>query len=92
MYKQVFRYDNVLGYGIVQSKKWGEVLADLGAFCSSKLYVLSAHCRLHSCGRWSARQGGAASCLAELVLVPAWDDHWLDDYTVSGAPGQDPHD
>ena len=43
MYKQVFRYDNMLGYGIVQSKKWGEVLAALGTFCSNnKLYVLSS--------------------------------------------------
>ena len=42
MYKQVFSYYNVLvGYGIVQSKKWDEVLAALGTFCSnSKLFVL----------------------------------------------------
>ena len=91
MYKQVFRYDNVLGYGIVQNKEWDEVLAALGMFCSnSKLCVLFAHYRLHSCGWWSAGQGGAASCLAELVLVPAQDDHWSDDCTVAGAPGQDP--
>ena len=33
MYKQVFSYYNVLvGYGIVQSKKWDEVLAALGTF------------------------------------------------------------
>ena len=68
--KPVFRYDSVLRYGIVQSKKPGEVLALLGMFCSSsKLCVLSVRCRLHSCGKWSAGQGGAAFGLAELVLL-----------------------
>ena len=54
MYKQVFRYDNVLGYGIIQNKKWDEVLAALGMFCSnSKLCVFFASWRAEH--EWESR-------------------------------------
>ena len=70
----VFRYDSALRYGIVQSKKWGEVLVVPGMFCnSSKLYVLSVHCRLHSCSKWSAGQQLSVQpnwCWSQPILVP----------------------